>query len=156
MDFWEEEGDKILVCVNLWTFLICSSVKKLFSLLCFKIMLVSTMILHMDVWWCIVRQLAIVSSFCCVLRPLPNSFMACVSSHYCSPDMWLDLGVPEVCTPPPTEAPRGIPRTWSMGMECISSSASWRARCSCISIQHGVSCVCKTNCTIWWVNMILT
>jgi len=60
---------------------------------------------------------------------------------YCSPDIWLVLVVTDVWLPPPIE--RVAPRTWSIGIECMSSSASWRALCNWISIQQGVSYTSK-------------
>ena len=70
-----------------------------------------------------------------------TNFLCVLFEFHCSPDIWLVrvLDAAEACwLLPPIE--RVAPRTWSIGMECISSSANWRARCNWISIQQGVSC----------------
>ena len=61
---------------------------------------------------------------------------------HCSPDIWLVrvfVDAADACWLPPPPIERVAPRTWSIGIECISSSANWSARCSWISIQQGVS-----------------
>ena len=92
------------------------------------------LLLEMNIDVCMMATYDVI---CCKL----TNFLCGLFKFHCSPDIWLVrvLEAEDACwLLPPIE--RVAPRTWSIGMECISSSANWSARCNWISIQQGVSC----------------